>query len=1099
MNPASSTFNPLLPRVIYKPYGYYKNIVRCNNSIYNILEPHLLEPTTIPDNSFVSNLTRALKITLISGISWSYTSALVIWRATVKLDWRVKVIVLPVSYYVFGRKPTGYILSMFCLSYIPSNNHSWLTEITSDKPTDVRQHFNIGSIVAQPSSKTHSHPVSAAERTAVEHALKMQAKNHGYEPYLVSMSSRDQTDGSLGIRQFYWDKDLKCTYQRDAIPDNACIIMIDVDYYVDINDWLIYNKPILIYTVAPKYTTYRGSDFYYNIEDNKINYVVNGSGTPYSHEIWDYDRDSCSILNHMGELTTFQIEQQALNGKVLGKKIIKITPLRKVHKLFTDLKPQPIKRKTYTFGEECPNRIISPSLLWNSIEKPNTCNIIIDPVIDHVSISDNPGITSINMNLSTFEALTCDKYQVGTIELTLKDNFKKQNPTIEKVPTFGLEAKILHKLLQRVFKYKFNHTTTSKLHIIQPTYSALGPLNNIEDKLSGQVITMQLATHSSLVPINNINNSNASIKGRLTDQRNTTIPPPHYGRYANEFVDYIVGPYKNRGTRCTIEEVLQKQNKPMQKARSELAKPSLTSQPTSGLSTMIKIEPMQSVNHPRNITTFKAPLTIIMSTLTYGFKKECLIDKPWYGPCKPPSEVVTMLQEIVRNGCIETDYTRFDGTISEWLQKNIVKAMYSRWASDEDRQVFFHCWNQVFKQIGITAFGELYDSYYGTRSGSPTTTDGNTAINAFIVYVALRELGCTHEQAIALLGIYAGDDGISRLIPGLSSKLEEVAIKFGLKLKSIERTPGEEFCYLGRIFPNILQTTTSYQDLERTLPKLHISINKQVTRDVAAANKALGYQTTDALTPIVGVWCETVLDKCKPDRNKMLAEEIFKLELGAWPQNDQDVEMMKASIMNRLGVSSDDIINIEKDIKQHCFDYIISAYAWQNQREHKIDAIVEGHLLTVGPSTDTNENQKLCHNKVKQRRSPQREHQTSDHGQWACSSRTHQAPRMRSSNCKQRFGSLPSDLNQLTTVNTSLFTQSKGSVTQSSNSRRPSPGRSLNSRNMNSMNSELKSSGRSPSNSRLPVKTSRPQQQPLNNEPKKRYRKSKHSQESTRS
>jgi len=136
-----------------------------------------------------------------------------------------------------------------------------------------------------------------------------------------------------------------------------------------------------------------------------------------------------------------------------------------------------------------------------------------------------------------------------------------------------------------------------------------------------------------------------------------------------------------------------------------------------------------------------------MSRYVYAFKTDVLLQLDWYGPGKTPVEAIQRFRAFGENGYVVTDYSRFDGTISQWLQNHVVKAAYCRWICPEERANFVDYFQKVFIRRARSDQGFEYDPGHGTRSGSPITTDGNTMINAFVHYAALRGAGYDKQLA----------------------------------------------------------------------------------------------------------------------------------------------------------------------------------------------------------------------------------------------------------------------------------------------------------------------------------------------------------------
>lgn len=381
----------------------------------------------------------------------------------------------------------------------------------------------------------------------------------------------------------------------------------------------------------------------------------------------------------------------------------------------------------------------------------------------------------------------------------------------------------------------------------------------------------------------------ATIRGRIDKVRNDKVPPRTYFKYANDFINQIVRQV-GVGSPVSVDEVRREQCTAQQRARYKMSEATLNCNPSNRLQAFIKAEPYSSVNDPRNITTMAPELTVMLSCYTMAFKNSVLKGLSWFGPGKTPKQTVNELYRIGRK-CKEwlvVDYSRLDGTVSEFLQRNVMMAAYMRWVAPDYRAELQHCLNQVFIQQGRTAHNIKFEPGYGTRSGSPVTTDGNTMICAYVVYCALRNLGYSSKSAFKDIGLVYGDDGAFAALPGLAEQLQGVSGALGLQIKLDTVSNNEPVSYLGRYFVDPLTTYDSFQDPVRTLGKVHLTANKSVSVNQALANKAHGYLATDAKTPLIGTWARKVIELTGLKPKGLLREEQHKLS-NAWPQRNADL------------------------------------------------------------------------------------------------------------------------------------------------------------------------------------------------------------------
>ncbi|APG76551.1 RNA-dependent RNA polymerase [Hubei noda-like virus 9] len=798
---------------------------------------------------------------------------------------------------------------------------------------DLRSLFDIKRLTSFKPSPHHTHGISAAERTGASRTIREAIMNAGYKPYAVSAASMDQEMGLDGNRSYYWAKDFKPKYQADEITSDHAIMMIDVDYYCDLYYYMCQFRPILMYTLQPNFVSYRSKDYAYYIQNNKIHYDVSGGGK-YSHEVWDYDSDTISIVDSFGFNCVYHVVSKTIENPDCpgsGRRLVSLVPLRRVAPFCYKPPGQTLKRKTYTY---------------------NGVNIIHDLVAGTVSMCENGTYESVQLSTLEYTALRSIAIRKekelfkGDVQSILRRRYEVG--TAPPYKEFELQTPIIAHLLSKVLDLPINAIATSGIPVKREAtaYTALGPDTLNENRFPGQLITSQLASASAILPAKNNNNSCASVVGRLTNVRNTVVPSRIYGSYADEFSKLVVpDALMRKGMPVDLDIVKEHQKRPLQKARIQATEHVQSTDPDNRLTTFIKNEPYASANHPRNITTMAPEFTLALSAWTYAFKEDCLKHLKSYGPGKTPLQSAKLLRDICQNGAVLTDYTRFDGTISEWLQRYVVKRIYQRWSSDP--ALTNSLFDKIFKQSGVTREGKRFSAFYGTRSGSPTTTDGNTLINMYMCYCALRKLGYNPTQAFSLLGIYAGDDGVSRRIPGFDEQLKIVVVDLGLSVKLEVTDPGASINYLGRIFPDILASLSSHQDMTRTLPKLHISTNQMVTRDQAAYNKAAGYYVTDKLTPILGSWAIRVMaiTNCGNVYNETREEEYKRIN-EAWPQEVRDRQLLAQSVAEQLGLTTPDVLAFDKEIMDvdSLFEFPV---IWDNDIEDKINAQIGDDVVIV--------------------------------------------------------------------------------------------------------------------------------------------------------
>ena len=217
---------------------------------------------------------------------------------------------------------------------------------------------------------------------------------------------------------------------------------------------------------------------------------------------------------------------------------------------------------------------------------------------------------------------------------------------------------------------------------------------------------------------------------------------------------------------------------------------------------------------------------------------------------------------------VETDFSKFDGTISNWLREYVEIACYTAWVSSEYKTELRERISAELSSTAVTTLGVRYLPGGSRLSGSPLTTDGNTLINAFVTYCALRESGYSPQEAWDALGIYAGDDGLS---PGVPDQIELTAKCLGLSVKAKiccapdmslpSLSAGSHPTFLARIFYDPWNGAAgSIQDPLRMLSKIHLTTSpNNIPIDLAAIHKLRGILLLDPDAPIISEWSRRLI------------------------------------------------------------------------------------------------------------------------------------------------------------------------------------------------------------------------------------------------
>lgn len=428
----------------------------------------------------------------------------------------------------------------------------------------------------------------------------------------------------------------------------------------------------------------------------------------------------------------------------------------------------------------------------------------------------------------------------------------------------------------------------------------------------------------------------AAVTTRIADVRNDVVPPEKYNMYMDEFIDQfcmVTGCVRGSLEPLSMEETMAQAEREATRKKMLGVAMDVFDDFTPGkvvVEAFYKKELYTTPKDERNISPTQDAHLTKLSRYTYAVKKK-LKTTHWYMPGKTPKDMARCVMEFMQRDVQhqETDYSRFDGTISRWLRHNVEKAFYVALFADPT-EIETLIANEIDRTNAKTRAGG-YDTGGSRLSGSPLTTDGNTSINAYVQYCAHREAGWSPEEAYMNIGLCYGDDGISEG-DGLEKQIDIVCKDLGLKIKLV-RAGTEERPYVGfvgRIFPRV-GSDTSFQDPMRVWPKIHLTRKLGKVERANFVAKLSSFALTDSKTPLLGNYCRKALSLipegrdalaklCDPNKpwssisDSWLAVESQAKNSETWPQEAQsDAERMLYADL--LGVSLDALNKADEKIR----------------------------------------------------------------------------------------------------------------------------------------------------------------------------------------
>lgn len=274
----------------------------------------------------------------------------------------------------------------------------------------------------------------------------------------------------------------------------------------------------------------------------------------------------------------------------------------------------------------------------------------------------------------------------------------------------------------------------------------------------------------------------------------------------------------------------------------------------------LKMEATTKTSDPRNISPRSDEMLSVLGPAISALEHK-LVDAPFLVKGQTlggRTKKMTPLQEYDR--FIETDYSRFDMSISAELQNQVELICILSAFDESSHPLLYSCMFDTINTKGVSGYGLKYFTHGGRCSGDAHTSIGNGLINRFATWLALKDL--PH------FSIHEGDDGV---IGVYDDDLDEVAHRMGLipclglQAKADVYSNLSEVSFCGRHLHNTGPTIIEHCDIMRSWVKFHTTVSNGKAAPLALA-KARSYCHTDLNTPIIGPLAYSIY--------KVLKEEV---------------------------------------------------------------------------------------------------------------------------------------------------------------------------------------------------------------------------------
>jgi hypothetical protein len=699
----------------------------------------------------------------------------------------------------------------------------------------------------------------------------------------------------------------------DKVTDEHVIVMVDVDYYTDIRRWMCYGRPILLYTMVADaaagvhsdgaweitYGSYTDTAGCASYEGSVVRCLVNG-GASYEHPLWDYNHDNLSVIDWYGNCLTYYVEQRRCPS---GRRIVGLFPGSSVaFPYWYQVPRKPLKRFECMVGNVA---VVDRGNGTLSISCPGAFEAL------EVSRIDYTGWKAKAAAVGLKHVVDVEKW------MSVSENQRTKEARIRWAP-------VLFGLLQQGWE------PSGCVSIVQNTgvteLIPAGPLLQVEHYVcdhpaapgstttGGEIAVAfapPLVTHPNPVPAKCMANAAMAHQVRVADTQKKFAGhsfKPDLGAYAVEFVRLVVGESKGMVSPLEISELAELWVRPTQAAT--VAGLHTEVQPQDEPREMRGFMKGEPGYKPRQIVNCDGDHNAPLATYTLAIMNNLKGRHPWVGCGRTPVEVEERVNSVSTGLCVpdelrdrlkftklteahEGDITNCDGSEKRWHRDHITDPIMLGLITGPNKPSLRVLLRQEAAGFKVKmAEGYRYTAGWELISGTSATTLKNILKVAFGDFVALRRCGLSVTEAFSCLGVYCGDDSVCVALPlsGLAEARVVAMAELAMDQKLIVRLSPYPVSFLGEFhYGAFFDVGQRLPDFWRQAQKCHLSCNRGVTVDVAAANKAKGALSSSTLSdPILGPWfTQVALLSGEASVGSMTREERWKLDTETTSHRDR--------------------------------------------------------------------------------------------------------------------------------------------------------------------------------------------------------------------
>lgn len=406
-------------------------------------------------------------------------------------------------------------------------------------------------------------------------------------------------------------------------------------------------------------------------------------------------------------------------------------------------------------------------------------------------------------------------------------------------------------------------------------------------KTTGTRCGFEWTTDPDSAPVMGEQNDLVAVHARLDLVRNQmhSMDPEFYA-YAAEFVELV----SSELTPYSLDMVIECQDGPLQRIRNNLARTFVRI--TDGflpVSSMLKKEATTNNGPTRQISTLKAEQNLRISRFTLALSAHLKKTTKWYCAGISPEEVARRMVDICegQERVLAADVSKMDACKNVAVTCSLLLFLYQKCYGTANEDEVLELFHAEIMAEAKTSNGVKYAAYGSQLSGSATTTNHNTVTNGWMAYAAYRLEGMSPEESYANMGLFVGDDSVSRNTP---ETIEYVGRILGYTIVGEVIPRGTEVPFLSRYFPHCwMGGLGSYQDVLRLLNKAHLTFSDPSRGQVQLAlDKWRGYSDLDPAMSVYTCVHETlcrISGKVGTLRDVgYIQQEYLKAGYAGWPQ-----------------------------------------------------------------------------------------------------------------------------------------------------------------------------------------------------------------------